>query len=366
MNALPPPSVPIIGLSPSSSTFDYDASSDLKDINDMLLQQLATLSMELDTYKNQDPLAGAGISAVVARDVREAKVKELAKKNRDILVKYEKERNKATTVAAQLEAVSAELVSLKEAVELGGEASRAAAEHSRVQSEMREWQRKAKHTEGRELEIKARLEESRRECERLKAALVREAGDDVPVAKIIAGEAGDWRGRAQQLQILRDKLRELKNNSMTTGTFARTGASSMSVPEGAGLPSRAAAYAPTSKHLDKLAATRASADDKRMQELLDAREQVAALKQKLDAAVSRRKVLEESSKDLKSSVAKLLAKSDNDDKLIATLKAKMGTGGGGGGGVSAKMLEDRIRHKDAQISRQELIICSLIRQLEGK
>ena len=137
----------------------------------------------------------------------------------------------------------------------------------------------------------------------------------------------------------------------------------MSVPEGAGLPSRAAAYAPTSKHLDKLAATRASADDKRMQELLDAREQVAALKQKLDAAVSRRKVLEESTKDLKSSVAKLLAKSDNDDKLIATLKAKMGTGGGG---VSAKMLEDRIRHKDAQISRQELIICSLIRQLEGK
>ena len=199
MNALPPPSVPIIGLSPSSSTFDYDASSDLKDINDMLLQQLATLSMELDTYKNQDPLAGAGISAVVARDVREAKVKELAKKNRDILVKYEKERNKATTVAAQLEAVSAELVSLKEAVELGGEASRAAAEHSRVQSEMREWQRKAKQTEGRELEIKARLEKGRRRRTRQSRAS----------SRLKAAFSAGWvRGRRQRPQAQQKRFEE--------------------------------------------------------------------------------------------------------------------------------------------------------------
>lgn len=315
------------------------------------------LQRELDVYRAEDPVAG--LDAALARDVREGKIKELARKNRDLDVKLQKEARRAAAAAAAADAARLEADELREAIERTAEGpGAAAAELSRVQEASREWQKRGKAAEGRELELKARLEELRRENDRLKNALVREVGDDAPVAKIAAGEHTDWRGRAQQITLLRDKLRELKAQGNTTSVAHAAEVS---------LPSRAAAYAPAGKHLDKLAASRASADDRRAQELMDAREQVAALKQKLDAATSRRKVLEEGSKDLKASVAKLLAKSDNDDRLIAALKSQVGAGRGGGGSMAAAALaEDRIKHKDAQISRQELIICSLLRQLDSR
>ena len=43
--------------------------------------------------------------------------------------------------------------------------------------------------------------------DRLARALSREVGDDVPLEKVLE-EDSDWRGRAQQISLLRDKLRE--------------------------------------------------------------------------------------------------------------------------------------------------------------
>ena len=76
----------------------------------------------------------------------------------------------------------------------------------------------------------------------------------------------------------------------------------------ASLPARASAYAPAGKHLDKLKKDRQNAEERRAQEVLEAREQAAQLRQKLEAATSRKKVLEETNKDLKASLSKLLQK----------------------------------------------------------
>ncbi len=45
------------------------------------------------------------------------------------------------------------------------------------------------------------------ERDRLARALSREVGDEVPLEKVLDHDS-DWRGRAQQISLLRDKLRE--------------------------------------------------------------------------------------------------------------------------------------------------------------
>ena len=47
----------------------------------------------------------------------------------------------------------------------------------------------------------------RSERDRCARALAREVGDEVPLERVL-DEGSDWKGRAQQISLLRDKLRE--------------------------------------------------------------------------------------------------------------------------------------------------------------
>lgn len=47
------------------------------------------------------------------------------------------------------------------------------------------------------------------ERDKVAKALQREVGEDVPLTKVLE-EGTDWRGRAQQLALLKDRVRELK------------------------------------------------------------------------------------------------------------------------------------------------------------
>ena len=51
------------------------------------------------------------------------------------------------------------------------------------------------------------------ERDRYARALLREVGDEVPVERVL-DEASDWRGRAQQISLLRDKLREASSQQV--------------------------------------------------------------------------------------------------------------------------------------------------------
>ena len=50
---------------------------------------------------------------------------------------------------------------------------------------------------------------------------MREVGSDVPMAKLLADEGGDWRGRAQQIGLLRDKVRELQESQVQRAAVPR-------------------------------------------------------------------------------------------------------------------------------------------------
>ena len=65
------------------------------------------------------------------------------------------------------------------------------------------------------------LSQLRAERDKLERALVREVGSDVPMAKLLADEGGDWRGRAQQIGLLRDKVRELQESQVQRAAVPR-------------------------------------------------------------------------------------------------------------------------------------------------
>ena len=65
------------------------------------------------------------------------------------------------------------------------------------------------------------LSQLRAERDKLERALVREVGSDVPMAKLLADEGGDWRGRAQQIGLLRDKVRELQESQVQSPAMPR-------------------------------------------------------------------------------------------------------------------------------------------------
>lgn len=65
-----------------------------------------------------------------------------------------------------------------------------------------EWKEKAGQANQRLAEAQAMILATRGECARLQRALQREVGEDVPLARVLE-EGGDWKGRAQQISLLK-------------------------------------------------------------------------------------------------------------------------------------------------------------------
>lgn len=64
--------------------------------------------------------------------------------------------------------------------------------------------------------MKTQMGQLKSERDRFARALLREVGDEVPIERVL-DEASDWRGRAQQISLLRDKLREASSQQVWHG-----------------------------------------------------------------------------------------------------------------------------------------------------
>jgi hypothetical protein len=149
------------------------------------------------------------------------------------------------------------------------------------------------------------------ENKRLTRALVREVGEDVPLARVL-DEGSDWRGRREQIVHLRDTIRALReataqaggSDSAAAGLLARHDAAHRSAIGRANKER----VRETERMMSELEAARKSAEDLRLQ---------------YTGACSRRKVVETELAGLRNKLAIVLAKTQTDDKLIAALRAEV-------------------------------------------
>jgi len=195
-----------------------------------LSQQNAALFSELERTKSENSRLKEQVSEVPAgsSDIAATKIKDLAKKNRGLNLMLEREKAKVSKLERELhEAASKPKKAGKgkpgtmgtaprgEREAAGGESGGANStagpvdEVSRLKAEVKEWKEKFSQTNVKVTELRGELNQSNTAAMKMKKALQREVGDGVNLSTVIAGDS-TWKGRAEQVALLQQKLKNLK------------------------------------------------------------------------------------------------------------------------------------------------------------
>jgi hypothetical protein len=191
-----------------------------------------------------------------------------------------------------------------------------------------------------------------------------------------SGGKQQWRGRAQQISLLKDKLRDAQRQLDSAATAVQEG----------GAPTVKLGERPESARQDrnrnrqedqiaKMEKERRVELERLQAEVVQVNERAAMMKRKMESSTARCKTLEGTVGSLKKKLVLVLDKSTHDDKLIAEQRrhgVKLPPGGGadsegagaqrkrdGGGGARKGGYSAEMALKDSQIKRQEHIILAL-------
>eukprot|EP00232_Nephroselmis_pyriformis_P015224 CAMPEP_0182889488 /NCGR_PEP_ID=MMETSP0034_2-20130328/22070_1 /TAXON_ID=156128 /ORGANISM="Nephroselmis pyriformis, Strain CCMP717" /LENGTH=302 /DNA_ID=CAMNT_0025022989 /DNA_START=114 /DNA_END=1019 /DNA_ORIENTATION=+ len=256
-----------------------------------------------------DAVAGA------ESDVRDKKIMELSKKNRNVTLELEREKAKVAKLKSELAAgvpqdkLAPRGGAVPEHLAQAEAAMRAVVEEAAGQAEASakeaaDWREKYSMACGRLNEEQHKAGSFKQERDRLARALQRELGEDVPVAKVME-DSSDWKGRAQQISLLKDKVRDLKLR-LGEGEETRGGA----------IQARA------QRTVERIESDRKKGDATAEADLEAARAEAKKLKEKCDATQARVRMLESDVKNLREKLKMVVEKTNNDDKLIGALKAE--------------------------------------------
>jgi len=333
-----------------------DLARELQERNQQLLAVLDAKNEEILQLRE---LAEAA-AELSSGDPHAQKIVQLSKKNRTLGLALEKERSLSQQLAGELRTAKASATKAIGAASgtAAEEAARAivqeAAEAAEAaQREADSWKEKFQQTADRSIQAEAKMAMMKKEMEKMQRALQREIGEGVELGKVLADDGGGWRGRAQQISLLKDKLREAQSASPSTARASR--------------PHEDA----NRQYLEDIKDKRAKEAERVAAEAEELRQELDKLRLKCDGATSRKKTLENEAKGLKDKLAILLQKTTNDDKLIGALRAEVAdarrTQGKAdrqpGSAVQLQQtimeLRQQLAAQGAQIQRQEMIIQTL-------
>ncbi|RHY65205.1 hypothetical protein DYB30_001018 [Aphanomyces astaci] len=254
----------------------------------------------LDVNTLRDVLQGA---EVVDHDIRDVKIVHQAKKLRQAKIALTKEKSKGAGASGRIAELERQL---HDAEERHLKSERLV--HKLQLGEKPE----PKHTESANTvplkkfeDLRVKYEAMAIDLKKTQRALQREVGDDVPLAEILDGEGGGKRGRAQQIVMLKAKVKKLEKE-LQTRTAPDTGVDAKAEVE------LLALKADKQRQLDHVVAD--------LDALKDANDK---LSRKYDAQKARVHTLEKDAGKHKTKLAILLDKSHNDDSLIDALQHEM-------------------------------------------
>lgn len=301
--------------------------------------------------------AVASTEEVLRNDVQKSKVVELSKRLRAVNLALQKERSRRMELEKQMNEASTDQHPLDNHRSLSNAAPNADAAAREVVAEAaeaaeaaekraEEWREKAQAMQSRAERADSRLATTKAENDRLRNALRRELGtDDSSVEKAIA-DGSSWRGRAEQISLLRDKVRELREqldaqqqsdasrhadtHESTSANGRERGGSPLSPSQASSstdtavpsqrLHSSAGSVSANKAHVRKIEERKREELQRAENEAEKAKADAATAKKRLESANARRQTLEREVSSLKEKVSALLKKSENDDKLIDRLR----------------------------------------------
>jgi hypothetical protein len=184
--------------------------------------------------------------------------------------------------------------------------------------------KKVKDLEGKIIKLWAEKDIYKSELEKSKQIIEWEIGDGKSIDELLRDDGG-WKGRAEKIQILKNKLKKAKE---TYGD----GVSTVSFTTEHTMMSGTKTHA--EKNLERIDGNRTRENEALKEEIGQLRDILKQTDDKMKGAVARKKVLENEMKtiweDFQGKIKILLGKSENDDKLIIALKAELGKSKSGG------------------------------------
>lgn len=339
-----------------------------------LLAQVLQLQLEERELELEQARAdGGAIAAGGPADAREVKLKELAKRSKTATMALGRERAQNAQLAAELASVRRQLAEASAGSGGGGEncggsSAGAATAADSTREQLKETKERLANSEKRLHDQKVVQQTLKAELERYKRALAKEVGEDAPLSKLLE-EGSGAKGRAQQISLLQEKVRE-----MTRKLSAATGGI-----EGGRAAEEAAERGPRN-NLQAIEQDRRNEMDRLLLREQQLHADLNEARHKLEAQAARIKNLEADGRSKREKLKLLLDKSDTDDQLVKALRTELnkalskgGSGqaspskaGGQHGIGGAAEVERRVQELSAfvsqqqsQISRQEQIILAL-------
>ncbi|KAJ3371546.1 Coiled-coil domain-containing protein 13 [Allomyces arbusculus] len=280
-----------------------------------------------------------------ADEAKEAKIIELSKRVRKLTVVLERERTKSVKLEAQV----ADLVQAAAAPARSpatdpkkpkSSSSRSTASPTEEQQPNRDREKLAA------LQRKLDEEKSvtvglRADVARLQRALAAEIGDGVPLSRAVSDPT--WKGRAQLITLLRDKVKKLQRRLDHAAEHTPTPTRATPAPPATGTDDIDDAT-PQVALLRRIEAKRRAdvadlaADNTRL------RDEVAVMTKTTEALHARNRHLAAAQRDVRSKLQTIVAKSETDDKLIQALQNEI-----------AQLKTALLRHRGAAKSAGEAI-----------
>ena len=295
--------------------------SELIDKTEGLIKKLAKKDLEIEKLcillESLEPIPGLSADSMRkyldnnvddGADFRDAKIVALAKKNRNLMVMLNKERASADSRGLQIQELTEKLQQLER---LGSSSKRNEPQQDALQL------RKEMTSLNKSIEdIKRKLCQSVEENKKLARALSNEVGDSVTVEQAVEGS---WRGRAQQIIMLKAKIRKLTDDKGVTVTPA-------TAVSGSGLLPKAKRNDVDSRAQEELVDM--SVERKFVVEsIIEERDSLAKITQQLEDKVLAHKArirnLEADASRQKQQMKVVLDVKDGDDELIDALQQEI-------------------------------------------
>lgn len=211
-------------------------SSDLTEKTEALFRKLQKKDQEIEKLcvllESLEPIPGISVESMrrhldsnpeEGADFRDAKIVSLAKKNRNLTVILNKERASADSRGLQIQELADKLQQLERQ---GGSSSKKDNSDKDSQQEIIILRRELTASNKTVDDLRRKLFQSTEENKQLTRALANELGEGVSIEKAIEGS---WRGRAQQIIVLKAKIKKL---TFSVGDTSSSSTSSTSLSVG--------------------------------------------------------------------------------------------------------------------------------------